>query len=269
MKIFATDLDNTIIEGNNLPSEKSIEAIKLLQENNYEIVAVSGRLASSIRHIMKSIDLSTYIIANNGAILLDKDDNILFDKDISKKSLKKLLNLINKYDDIVYHMYSHDTLYTNRLSFDHTSHLRIDKYNYCVNIIYDNEIEKIISDKNIKIYKFAIYVNHTKNEKLYNKLKEIEDIDVVISGDDNIDCIPKDISKGKTLEILSKKLSVDRKDIVSIGDQENDISMIEFSNIGIAMGNGIDELKEKATFVTKDFKDDGFYHAVDKLLNKN
>lgn len=69
--------------------------------------------------------------------------------------------------------------------------------------------------------------------------------------------IPTGFSKATGIEYLMKYLGVAKEHTVAIGDSTNDLAMLEFSGISIAMGNSADEVKEKVTYVTKSVKEEG------------
>ena len=73
-------------------------------------------------------------------------------------------------------------------------------------------------------------------------------------------------TKGRALSLLAKHLCISLKDVIAIGDQENDISMIEAAGIGIAMGDGQEMLKKKADYITSPFHENGFTKAINDLL---
>ncbi len=92
---------------------------------------------------------------------------------------------------------------------------------------------------------------------------------VVPSSPVYIEFIDKKVSKGNAVRTLAEKLGIDISQVMAIGDQGNDLSMIEAAGVGVAMGNGIDDLKSIAQFVTKSNDEDGVAYAVEKfLLNK-
>ncbi|MCK0470544.1 HAD hydrolase family protein [Alkalihalobacillus sp. APA_J-10(15)] len=62
------------------------------------------------------------------------------------------------------------------------------------------------------------------------------------------------------------KLSIDKSEIIAIGDFYNDLEMIEFAGLGIAMGNAPDDLKDKANVVTSSNNEDGVFYALEKYL---
>ena len=73
----------------------------------------------------------------------------------------------------------------------------------------------------------------------------------------------KGSSKGEAVAQLAKFYQISPDEVMCIGDSENDLSMIEFAGIGVAMGNAMDQVKEVADFVTKTNQEAGVAHAID------
>lgn len=268
MNIFATDIDNTFLVHGEEPSDKSVEAVKLLLENEYELVAVSGRVASSIRNVMDKLNIKPYIIGTNGAIILDPEDNIIYKNPLPKSTLKKLIEIAKKHN-LDFQMYSEDTYYSNRIDTSKIKHMHLGEGKYCVDLVISNNLEDYILNNEVDIYKFFMYISYEDNKELHNELKTLDDIYIVLSGDKSMDIMAKNVSKGHALEKLTTILGVKKEDTVAIGDHENDIDMIQYAGTGIAMGNAIESLKEASDYITDDVKNDGFYKAVVKtVINK-
>lgn len=75
----------------------------------------------------------------------------------------------------------------------------------------------------------------------------------------------KDITKANAIEHLLKYLGADRKDTIAFGDAKVDIPMLEYCEIGVAMGSGGEEIKKMADMVTDDVDKDGLYKAFERL----
>ena len=75
----------------------------------------------------------------------------------------------------------------------------------------------------------------------------------------------KDITKASAIETLLNYLNIKKEDTIAFGDAKIDIPMLEYCNIGVAMGNGGNEIKEMADFITDDVDNDGLYKAFEKL----
>ena len=100
------------------------------------------------------------------------------------------------------------------------------------------------------------------------KEKDWKDIDMACSAADFIEIFPKGMTKGRALSLICNKLGINIEETVAFGDQELDIPMIEAAGIGIAMGNAIQELKDKAAFITKSNNEAGIAYAIENYLEK-
>lgn len=99
------------------------------------------------------------------------------------------------------------------------------------------------------------------------EFKKQEDLEVVSFGKINFEVMSKSTSKGIAVKKFCDILGIDSKEVICIGDNENDISMIEFAGLGIAMGNATDEVKSKSDFVTDTNANNGVAKALRKVLS--
>ena len=81
--------------------------------------------------------------------------------------------------------------------------------------------------------------------------------------------MPKNVSKGNAVKELAERLHLSLDQVMAIGDQGNDLSMIKTAGIGVAMENGIDEVKKNAQFITANNNESGVAKAIRKfVINK-
>mgnify|MGYP000991371350 FL=1 len=76
----------------------------------------------------------------------------------------------------------------------------------------------------------------------------------------------KGVSKGDTLAKLGELLDISPQEMMTMGDQENDLSMIELAGLGVAMGNATEQVKEAAQYVSLTNEEDGVAHAIHKFI---
>lgn len=76
----------------------------------------------------------------------------------------------------------------------------------------------------------------------------------------------KDASKGNAVELLAGHLGIRREEVVCIGDNENDLTMIEYAGCGVAMGNAVPKVKAIADFETRTNNEHGVAYAIEKLV---
>ena len=75
----------------------------------------------------------------------------------------------------------------------------------------------------------------------------------------------KDITKAHAIDVLLEHLHASKTDTIAFGDAKVDIPMLEYCQVGVAMGNGGEEIKVMADFITDAVEDDGLAHAFEKL----
>ena len=103
--------------------------------------------------------------------------------------------------------------------------------------------------------------------KIIDELYESDkDIYITSSVKQLIEISYKDAGKRSGVQYLAGLLGIDRKDIAAFGDADNDIDMIEFAGLGVAMGNATEHLKSIADYVTKSNDEDGVAYAIENIL---
>lgn len=116
----------------------------------------------------------------------------------------------------------------------------------------------------------AMFVDFPENITKANQLipdKLRNDMYVVQTEPFFIEMMNKQASKGKTLGELADQLNLTKDNIMAIGDQGNDFTMVDYAGFGVAMGNAIDEVKKAAQFITKPNTEDGVAFAINKYVN--
>lgn len=75
-----------------------------------------------------------------------------------------------------------------------------------------------------------------------------------------------EVSKGYGLEYVSNRLGISPDEIIAIGDNENDISMLNYSGLGVAMGNALEKTKSEANIITSSNDEDGVAKVIEKYI---
>ena len=81
-----------------------------------------------------------------------------------------------------------------------------------------------------------------------------------------IEIMPKGIDKGYGLSVVAESLGIDRKDVVAVGDSMNDLAMVEWAGVGVAVANADNRLKSAADIVTKESMSSGVLEIADRLF---
>ena len=81
-----------------------------------------------------------------------------------------------------------------------------------------------------------------------------------------LEILNKEVNKGTGVKLLAERLGLQTDEVMAMGDQENDLAMIEFAGMGVAMGNAIESVKAASQFVTKSNAEDGVAYAIETLV---
>jgi len=269
-KLVVSDLDGTLLNSDHEVTEASRKTIEQLKENNIKFAIATGRIYSSASDIANELDLDAPVIACNGAVIYDKKkEQILYDAPISKELCAKIIDVFKKHD-IYFHFYSFDTVYgerNERLIKQYQEWQEAGTSNSSVKIRLMDDARAII-EEDVRIYKFGFYGDDEISMKVYKELEAIPELELYFSNKNLVDVMNKEANKGNGVEHLAEFMEVDIADVVTLGDNENDLSMIKVAGLGIAMGNGLDHVKENADYVTDNNDSDGLSKALnEKVLN--
>ena len=270
IKLIAIDMDGTLLYSRNEITPRVREAILAATEKGVKIVISTGRIYSSARQYTRLLGIETPIISSNGA-LIRKDDENLYKCSIPRDALEEATNLLMDYDDIYYRMYGDEVYYSKkegRAVKDFMNWNEGQKPEDQIKIkIISNPLEIFREGEDIlKMFLVQEDTHQKRYGELISKLSKIKGVYCVSSMPKSMDVINKNVSKGNALEHLAKRYNITSNNIMAIGDNYNDIEMIQFAGIGVAMGNADDEVKRKADFVTKTNLEDGVAVAIEKFV---
>lgn len=269
IKLIAIDMDGTLLNNQNLLTKRTREAIEMAKKKEIEVIIATGRVLKSAVHYSKELGLESYIAACNGAVVVDKDLNKVIDRPISRKDIKRVMETGNQMG-IYFHFYNEDTFFTRtyvKEIVDYYTPTTERLKGQSIDIKLYSSPEDIINNEQLKIYKFLfIDKDQDKLIQLRKNLEELESVELSKSWRDNLEVMDKGVSKGSAVKLLSERLGIKADEVMAIGDNENDISMIKFAGVGVAMGNAEDIVKEQADFVTSSNDEDGAALAIEKYV---
>lgn len=288
IKLINIDIDGTIVNSEGVVTDYTKEVLKKAKEKGVEIVLTSGRPIKSTQSIAEELGIDNYIICGNGAILYDvKKEEVLFGGFLSREKVMEIANLCAS-NSIYYNVYTDQDILTEELTYNvlfyhRENAFKMDDKKTNINIV--ENIPKYIEENNID--HFLKITVCDSSEMVFNnimkRLREIEDIEVldvgymsrkvIKYGTDfvNIDYYyteisKSDINKWHAVEKLMKVLDIKTDEVMAIGDNVNDMEMIEHAGIGVAMDNSGDKIKEVADYVTDDNDNDGVAKIIEKLV---
>ena len=289
-KLIAIDLDGTILDSYGEVSENTKRILKETMKKGTKVIIASGRTIDSIKAIADEISTDKYIIAGNGSIIYDlQEKNVIYEKYIPKS---KALNIIKICEDnsITYSVYTNKTIVADSLKYNilyyYKQNLKKEPTKKTSITIVPNIYDYVKNMDNEKVMKIFICDKHQSVfNSILKRFSEIEDIEIldvshmsrkiISNGSKDValeyfytEISEKNVDKWYAIEYLLNKLNIDKTEIISIGDNINDVKMIEQAGLGIAMKGSSSKVTEVADYVTDfDNNNNGAALAIEKFLN--
>ncbi len=269
-KAYFIDIDGTLVSGhrNKTLNLDDKYAMKNAAKNKTYIILSTGRSLPDLKKIWEQINDGTkytaYGVVNNGSGIWNLQTNELLSEDfLDKKTYRGVFDFAKKNKYAVKNSLE-KTFFVNPglLSW------LLKKFSKTNKISHD--FEKAIYNKE-SAKKIGI-ISRLRKKSVLKISKKIENnfekADVSISGPGlYIEINKKDVSKGSAIIFLSNYLDFNAKETVHIGDSMNDASAFKIAGYGVAMKNGMKELKKMADFITLDRKKSGVANAIKSFGN--
>lgn len=265
-KLIAIDIDGTLINDRHEVTEEVFDAIQAARKKGVKVVLCTGRPIGGVHRYIEELQLNgegDYVITYNGALVQNTyTKEIVFQCSLSYNDLKRLYELSVELGSPM-HFFDTERMYTPNKD--------ISKYTVFESSLtqvplHYRTIQEIPED--IVIPKIMFIDEPEKLEKTITAIPASirESYSLVKSMPFFYEILHKNVSKGYAVKQLAEKLGIKREEVMAIGDNGNDLSMIEYAGCGVAMGNAIPELKQVARFVTSSNNENGVARAIEKFV---
>ncbi len=287
-KLVVVDLDGTLLNSYGVVSENTKNTIFETIKKGIDVIIASGRsVIDYMKNISREIGSENFFIAGNGALIYDiKKDKTIYKKYMSKSKVLDIIKICEE-NSIFYNIYTENSIITKNLNYStlyyHKENLKKEE-NKRTNInVVDNPYMYVQNLKEENFLKVAIC---DKSEAIFNsivrKLKNISDIEILDTehmaskkikhGTEEIaveyfytEISLASVDKWNAILYLIKELGIHEEEVIAIGDNINDLKMIQNAGIGVAMGESMPKIKENADYITEDNNNEGVANALKKF----
>jgi Cof subfamily protein (haloacid dehalogenase superfamily) len=272
--LIAFDLDGTTLNSSKEISPANRNALEKAYRRGKLLVPCTGRSLNHLSDALTALindlgfDAFPYIITDNGAqaYCLPKRELIL-SHNIPEKTALELLAEGRSCDAQVYASFGHEGCTDNQgLAWETGTMPRmVNEYGekWYFPIV---DIEPLIK-WNGGVLKLTVnFPDAATAARRKWDFSRWPEVDTVSGADGNLEFVKAGISKAETLRFVAQRAGVPMGNIMAIGDHYNDIEMIEAAGFGVAMGNAIPVLKEKADWISVTNDEDGLALAIGKIL---
>ena len=269
IRLITIDVDGTLVTPLKRLTQKNIDSIDKARDMGVHIALASGRPFHSMQAYINKLGLDKeghFSVCQNGSYIVDNKSKKIIDGNFQYlEDLKKLDACLKDFDVEVSAM-DHVGFYTR-----HKNPNIYTKIDAMINKLKLTIIDYDKADPNKHFGRFLVLGNKGEISKILKNMPEIisDNYYAVQTAPFLIEVMNKKANKGHAVNILGEKLGIKREEIMSIGNEKNDIPMLEQTGFPVAMKNAVDELKVHAKFITRSNLDSGVSYAIEKLIKNN
>lgn len=264
-KVLALDVDGTLARNDRTISELTLQTLLKAQQQGIRIVIASGRPAFGIKPIADLLHLDEYggfILSYNGGEIWDwKEGKRIYSKPLPDKAIPVIYcNCRENGLDVM--TYCGENIVTESAD---------NKYIRLSSLRNKMQIRKVASfpdDIDRPVFKCMIVGEPDTLSQIEPLLNEkLTGVAVAFRSEPfYLEVVPEGIDKATCLQYLLHHLNVDRNALIACGDGYNDISMIKYAGLGVAMGNANEQVKQSADYITLSNEADGVACLIRKVI---
>ncbi|MDD4691161.1 MAG: Cof-type HAD-IIB family hydrolase [Eubacterium aggregans] len=273
IKLVALDMDGTTLNSDISLAGQTRQAIQAVMDYGIKIVPCTGRVMDEVPRDILDIPGICHAITSNGAQVTDlKNQKVLYSNTFKREELQEVVEILDHYD-LMIEAYIDGGIWTEARCLE-----RIWDYN--VKEEYwsmffktrhaapsrDTFIDRILCSP---VEKFNIFFRHQKERaRLAEQLRQKTEMTVICAAENNLEINNPTANKGDGLKHLCGRLNISGDEVMAIGDSNNDIEMLKYAGLAVAMGNGGERVKQVSDYVTTTNDDGGVALALDRFILK-
>ena len=256
-RLLAMDLDKTLLQKDGSIPDETVGRLRELRSKGVHLALCTGRVRASAEHYAEIIGGAS-VVSFNGSVIRTEDGKVR-ESEIPADTVKKVLDFC--YENGVYvQFYRNDTILVDH----HTPELDTDLDIHFTDYVECGDLR--LTDVKASPKMVALEMSDRVDDVILKMREEFPQLTMNNSSRYVIEIMPKGIDKGYGLSVVAESLGIDRKEIVAVGDSMNDLAMVEWAGVGVAVSNADDRLKSAADIVTKEPMSLGVLEIADRLF---
>lgn len=256
-KAVFSDIDGTLLNSRHQISPLTEQAIKAVIAKGVPFIPVSARPPYAITPYTKQLDTQQAIICYSGALILDKNLTALYSVILEPQDLQQLNQILADFNHLSVSHYAGLDWFCNDLN------------NYWT--LQESEITGLHAKQTPKdlneVHKILVMGEAEEIRQLEQKLKQnLPHLSIHRSKNEYLEIMNKAATKAKAIRFMEQHLNVRAEEVVAFGDNFNDLDMLQYAGLSVAMGNAPDEIKQVAKEVTASNDEDGIALVLNRIF---
>jgi len=268
IKLIVTDLDGTFLDSyKNIP-QINIDAVKACKEAGIHVCPCSARNWSSLKDIAEEAGMDGYIMGCNGVLIMDaKPEEIHYRNKLDPEAVGPLIRIAMKYGTRISVMANDHMISMKSMRREFASHrgdIRVRRGPH--KMVEVDTLEEFIEAAKDECNVLFVWMDHDDHLPMYTEMCDVGDFELSAADEDHVYVMAKDSTKGNACDIVAKLYGIGPENVMCFGDGKNDIPMLRYASIGVAMENAMEQTKDSADYIAPSNDEGGFGKTVFKLI---
>ncbi len=260
-RLLAVDLDGTLLTSTRSIPAGVVEAVAAAQARGVRVTVATGRIWPSAEPYVLGVGADPPTILYNGGMVYDfRTGAVLRRVPLAYDHARAVLELLRNFPQVQPHLYVGDQVYIGRSN-------ALSDYYQQKNGISVAEVGDLLAFLPGDPMKILIVGERDALVVVHDAIAALPlPIHTVYSEETYLEVLPSGSSKGAALEFMAETLEIPPSAIVAVGDNLNDLEMIQFAGVGVAMGNADEALQRHADYVTRTNDEEGVRDVIERFI---
>jgi Cof subfamily protein (haloacid dehalogenase superfamily) len=268
-RLVVTDIDGTLLNEEKKISKATHDGIHAIMDKGVKFVVATGRVYSAAKWPYIDLGINGPLITCNGALIKDTGTGeIIYERPLDAELARRVSKICSRYD-VYFHYYTEETIHSERYDFILKRFAELSK-----NLPEEKKVPtEIIEsydgflDRGQTLYKIGIYCDEGETSaKMMKEIMALDGIACYKSLASSFDVMAEGVSKADAIAQLNKYYDIPREETIASGDNENDIEMIKYAGLGVAMANAVEAAKDVADYITTSNEEDGLLKVLKEFI---
>ncbi len=264
IRLIAADVDGTLLNDQEIMTDRSLRAIRAAQGKGIVFAIASGRYPENVYVLLRDYGLSCPIIGSNGARVIDENRRKIADHPMDRSAALAVFSIL-RVCGADFFLFGEDALCTSRPGLIHHSEREYGGRIPALGFSYlrgEAQVLRMIQEETV--YKFYVCGN-VPLPPVREALRAVPRVELTRSSPFNLEAMPQGVDKARGVADLAAALGIPLAQVMTLGDEDNDLSMIRAAGYGVAMGNADERIRRAAAYVTDTNQNDGLARAIERL----
>jgi len=262
-KLLALDIDGTLLNSKGEVCSTTLESVEEAKKLGVMVTISTGRPIQGVYKYIDMLGLEAPIITYNGAMIVDSVSNeIIYEQGLESKDAKQILDLAIDYGISII-IWSNNQLYVNRIDENVNNYKKLSRIEPIIVENYDDIVTQGITK--------ILWIDEV--EKVNDMMDDLQgkinkSVTFCTSKANYLEFFDQRVSKANALGRIGRHYQISKDEMMAIGDGDNDLTMIDYVGLGVAMENATPKVKKNAQFITTSNDNEGISNAIKKFITK-